>query len=195
MICKTMLYNMRIFITIVSLIVPLCGSWEQNFDFRRAAYRDGSDCLNGELLFTITVRSATRCAMECKTRAACLQIFYHDLDKTCRGCSTLNYQQYASPGAMNYAKAQIYLGCFEDNANRVLVGHEVHSSEMTNEYCYSLCVDGGWIYSGTQYSFQCFCGNSLAREIQKPENECNMPCSGDNHQICGGSWRINIYFI
>ena len=23
--------------------------------------------------------------------------------------------------------------------------------------------------------------------------ECNAPCAGDNEEICGGTWRMNIY--
>ena len=23
--------------------------------------------------------------------------------------------------------------------------------------------------------------------------ECNAPCAGDNTEICGGTWRMNIY--
>lgn len=30
---------------------------------------------------------------------------------------------------------------------------------------------------------------------QTPETDCNMPCSGNSTQMCGGSCRANIYLI
>ena len=41
---------------------------------------------------------------------------------------------------------------------------------------------------------ECFCGNSeppIAARL--PDPSCNMKCSGDPKQACGGYYAINIY--
>lgn len=41
---------------------------------------------------------------------------------------------------------------------------------------------------------ECFCGNTLPEENRKvPDPECNYKCSGDQKQICGGYFTINVY--
>jgi len=51
----------------------------------------------------------------------------------------------------------------------------------------------GLKYAGVQNGNQCFCGNSYGRYGVKSESDCNKKCSGNADQICGGSWRNNVY--
>jgi WSC domain len=41
---------------------------------------------------------------------------------------------------------------------------------------------------------QCFCGNSLTAP-RGLETSCNYACSGDSTKLCGGSKRLNVYYI
>lgn len=90
-----------------------------------------------------------------------------------------------------------YLGCFRDQGNatgtsgRDLSGFAVSEPQMTTERCVSLCGEKGFRYAGTQYSSWCFCGNRYGKS-GKADN-CNMKCSGNNRQICGGSWANSVY--
>ena len=45
-------------------------------------------------------------------------------------------------------------------------------------------------------SSQCYCGNTDPNEeLKLEESQCQDPCSGDQNEICGGYWAINIYDI
>jgi hypothetical protein len=84
-----------------------------------------------------------------------------------------------------------YLGCFTDDANRALPV-ELASSGATVESCKAAAKGAGLTYAGLQYGGWCFGGNTLGY-VQVSESECDMPCTADNSQICGGSWRNSIY--
>ena len=62
------------------------------------------------------------------------------------------------------------------------------------EVCMSYCSDLGFFLSGVQYGKECFCGGSpVSREVIRPDEECNMPCPGNNSVACGGPWRMNVW--
>ena len=88
--------------------------------------------------------------------------------------------------------APFYNGCYRDDASRALPIFMGSRSDMTPQLCQNLCR--GHHYAGVQYSSECYCGDAVAYEI-RPDSECNMPCSGDASQACGGGWRNSIYFV
>merc|ERR1711874_927798 len=58
------------------------------------------------------------------------------------------------------------------------------------------CIAKGYRFAGVQYRYECFCGNTAPpQEVLTGEEECDMVCSGDNNQICGGGWRMNVYSV
>ncbi len=91
----------------------------------------------------------------------------------------------------------VALGCFKDKGDpsgttgRDLDGLMWSDSQMTTEKCLQHCQE--YNYAGTQYSFQCFCGNNYGR-YGKASN-CNSPCKGNAKQTCGGTWANNVYQI
>ncbi|KAK3103053.1 hypothetical protein FSP39_016093 [Pinctada imbricata] len=88
-----------------------------------------------------------------------------------------------------------YIGCYKDHIPRVLNGYELKGSKtMTPKSCVSMCKNRHFKFAGVQFSQECFCGNSLGTTLQ-PEKECNMACSGDNNQMCGGSMRLSVYHV
>lgn len=43
---------------------------------------------------------------------------------------------------------------------------------------------------------ECFCGTQIRfSPMSLPPNECNMQCSGNAMETCGGHWKIEIYPI
>merc|ERR1712198_703711 len=85
--------------------------------------------------------------------------------------------------------------CYGDNPNRILPDAFIETNPMTINMCKEHCfVKNNYIYAGVQFYNQCFCGNDKpdGSLIRDPE-ECNAPCAGDNTEICGGTWRMNIY--
>lgn len=89
-----------------------------------------------------------------------------------------------------------YLGCFRDQQDeRLLNGYlAVHKSNNTPRKCLQVCLQSGFVYAGTQYSNECFCGHNTPPSSAKlPDNSCNMKCSGDPSLTCGGYYTMAVY--
>lgn len=64
---------------------------------------------------------------------------------------------------------------------------------MTNEICGEFCA--GYVYYGTEYGIQCWCGNVLKGGSAPAQNpaDCNSRCGGDQSETCGGGDRLSVY--
>ncbi|KAF8993388.1 WSC domain-containing protein [Cyathus striatus] len=95
------------------------------------------------------------------------------------------------------AKAQLpdgwnSLGCFTDSSTRTLDAHSYASAEMTPQTCIAYCAARDFLYAGVEYA-RVYCDNVLHGPGAHTDSGCDMECTGDHSQICGGSNRINIY--
>lgn len=94
-----------------------------------------------------------------------------------------------------------FMGCFAENRKDVdlvgLKGRVLDKSiikddpKMTIGKCINHCRGQKAAYAGLQYSKWCFCGDDPGKPIAG--NKCNMKCSGDNTQVCGGAWANSVY--
>ena len=65
---------------------------------------------------------------------------------------------------------------------------------MTNEECTSFCYSNGLPYAGTEYSDECYCGQTLATGgTSTAATDCAMACSGNSTEVCGGPNRLTLY--
>lgn len=114
----------------------------------------------------------------------------------------LNYKKQTAEATPQIATAQApaglrYLGCFRDSGSpngltgRDVSGVMVDDDEMTTERCSSYCRKEGFRYAATQWSRQCFCGDSYGHYGQAIN--CDMKCSGDWNNVCGGDWANSVY--
>uniref|UniRef100_A0A2M4AJX4 protein xylosyltransferase n=1 Tax=Anopheles triannulatus TaxID=58253 RepID=A0A2M4AJX4_9DIPT len=88
------------------------------------------------------------------------------------------------------------LGCFRDEkAFRLLSSYYTRfKTNNTPERCILLCLQSGYPYAGVQYGYECFCGEVTPKvEAKLPDSSCNMKCTGDSKQVCGGYFTMNIY--
>lgn len=87
-----------------------------------------------------------------------------------------------------------YQGCYVDGANgRILEYQAPDSQTLTQQSCATLCASKGYKISGTEWSVQCFCGNTVINGgLKGVETDCNTACSGDNKQMCGAGGRMSI---
>jgi len=94
-----------------------------------------------------------------------------------------------------------HLGCFGDNRSadpagtngRDLNGRAFSAPDMTVEKCVSACAANvDFKYAGVQYGSWCFCGT---KHGGYGTGTCNMPCSGNKQQTCGGVWANDVYEI
>ncbi|KAL2130741.1 hypothetical protein VTI74DRAFT_6005 [Chaetomium olivicolor] len=98
---------------------------------------------------------------------------------------------YVVPDPTNAAPAGVpYLGCFVDSPARALPERVISDDGMTAAKCAANCA--GYTYFGTQWSRECYCGNTAPTE-QATQSECNMPCSGNAAEMCGAGMRLSVY--
>lgn len=85
-----------------------------------------------------------------------------------------------------------YLGCYADTPARLLPEKIISEDDMTAARCAVNCE--GYAYFGTQWSRECYCGNTAPGEDAKAaESDCNMPCAGDATELCGAGMRLSLY--
>ena len=67
-------------------------------------------------------------------------------------------------------------------------------STNTPSKCVAYCKSKQYRLAGVQYGSECWCGNEEPeRDRCLPLEDCNMECAGDNTQMCGASYKMNIY--
>ena len=65
---------------------------------------------------------------------------------------------------------------------------------MTIEACVNFCTSKDFPYAGVEYSAECYCGTSLAATSAKvADSDCNMACSGNAAEPCGGASRLTLF--
>ena len=88
-----------------------------------------------------------------------------------------------------------YRGCYVDqSAPRLLQNNSIGTENMTVTFCASICSSGGYAYFGLEFSFECWCGNTLnPRVVPVGASNCNYACCADGSVACGGFWFISVY--
>ncbi|KAF2478258.1 WSC-domain-containing protein [Lindgomyces ingoldianus] len=85
-----------------------------------------------------------------------------------------------------------YVGCFKENNPGRQLGTNVYSdtANNTNDRCIAACFQQGYVFAGTQYSQECWCGQALPVQRDN-ERDCNFGCTGNRNQICGGDGHLH----
>ncbi|XP_012525203.1 xylosyltransferase oxt [Monomorium pharaonis] len=144
----------------------------------------------------VTVREAVSAVMRAQSQACKQRI----VNVTCLSQQGLLYPegvQSLCPHSPGFTGIPINLGCFKDDKTlRALSGYyHVFKGNNTPERCAYMCLQSGFPYAGTEYSVECFCGMEEPLQTKRlPDSSCNMKCSGNPKQTCGGYLTINIYW-
>jgi len=87
-----------------------------------------------------------------------------------------------------------YKGCYVDSSiNRKLPYLAYNSNSLTGKLCTGMCRGLGYTYAGIQYGKQCYCGSSSPGTLAPAANQCDKTCSGNSHEVCGGTLRNTVY--
>jgi hypothetical protein len=84
-----------------------------------------------------------------------------------------------------------YQGCYTDDGSRALPT-QLASSGATVESCVQAAQAKGLAYAGLQWRGECWGGNTLGY-TKVSDTDCNLACSTDSSETCGGTWRNSIY--
>ncbi|KAL8771535.1 MAG: hypothetical protein Q9209_002977 [Squamulea sp. 1 TL-2023] len=95
-----------------------------------------------------------------------------------------------------------YLGCYHEikPGGRLLTDQQYADQQNTNDRCQEKCNTGKYIFAGTEYQTECYCGNVPPPNVYRSDQTyCNYACSGDQSQTCGGlqtgaGGYISIYY-
>ncbi|CAM9480330.1 unnamed protein product [Sphacelaria rigidula] len=88
----------------------------------------------------------------------------------------------------------VYLGCFTDknNAGRIMILGLKAPGNMTTAMCALEC-EGSQLF-GTQYGYECWCGDEETNHLQHGESEmCDYSCEGKADEVCGGYWSMSVW--
>ncbi|KAL2271185.1 hypothetical protein VTJ83DRAFT_556 [Remersonia thermophila] len=99
----------------------------------------------------------------------------------------------AAPSQPEEVGDYAWYGCYtEATGMRALSAATFASDEMTLEACAAFC--SAFTYFGTEYSRECYCGNSFnAGSVLAPASDCSMVCSGNSANYCGAGNRLSVY--
>ena len=136
-----------------------------------------------------------------------------DTSEYCGGPNRLNTYQYnatlasASPTPTPTGPITVeagvgfsYLGCYSDSvSSRALTGlsNPGSASQNTVEQCAAECI--GFAYFGVEYGVECYCGNTITGGSALVAGDtsamtgCDITCSGNALEFCGGANRLNLY--
>ena len=160
--------------------------------YQYAGVQYSKECYCGNYLPKKIARKQSECNMACSG----------DRSQKCGGGNRMNVYQCTCITSLSIIYVDLtmkYLladgACFEDNEGgyRNLPHRTYYGSKNTIKSCKKACFKKGYKYAGLQYSKECYCGNNVPRKVASKQSECNMDCSGDKSQKCGGGNRMNVY--
>ncbi|KAM0274422.1 hypothetical protein ACHAQH_007860 [Verticillium albo-atrum] len=71
-----------------------------------------------------------------------------------------------------------------------------HRFNMTISHCLEYCDERGFKYAGVEYRRECFCGNFVEQDREPKKGVlgvCELPCTGNDHEVCGGYGGMSLY--
>lgn len=151
--------------------------------------------LNFTPICDVTGKEAVSAVTRAKSQI-CKEII---VNVTCMGLQGKLYPKRlhsSCPHSMGFNGSPKKIGCYQDDkTQRMLTGfYTVLKSNNSPEQCALTCLQYGYPYAGTEYSVECFCGVEEPSQTKRlSDSSCNMKCSGDPRQSCGGYLAINIF--
>jgi hypothetical protein len=91
------------------------------------------------------------------------------------------------------APAGTPLGCYSETLPRALPDHL--GVNMTIGQCVSKAKSHGYTYAGLTAGGGCYGGSNIPGYSQVPDSECNINCTADSSEKCGGVWRNSVYQV
>lgn len=188
-----------------------CQQYCTILSFPLSGVEYSTECYCGTALSNDATLGSQNCNMPCSGDStqicggpSALSVYRHLLGKSSSSLPTLASSASASTSSSASAPASpipslnpnyTYLGCAtEGTGGRALpAGTPLFSASMTPQLCQQHCTSQSFALSGTEYASECYCANALSNNATLGSNKCNMPCSSDSSQICGGPDALSVY--
>lgn len=168
-----------------------CRAFCDTAGFRLSGTEYSGECYCGNSLVNggALLQDNATCSMYCSGAQG----------ETCGGPNRLslfnstNYHPITAPQTIG---AFAYQGCYaEGTYSRALRDLTYRDgSAMTAESCVAFCGAKGFAYAGAEYATECWCGHTLYGNGPVAATDCNMQCSGNSREWCGGPSRLSLYY-
>ncbi|XP_059089354.1 uncharacterized protein LOC131885346 [Tigriopus californicus] len=88
----------------------------------------------------------------------------------------------------------IRIGCFGDPANVLDVSGSITDPGQSPALCLTTCLQAGKRFAFVKGGDQCLCFDEISQSLTpEPQQSCNLPCSGDGEDFCGGSNSMSVF--
>ncbi|KAG8847181.1 hypothetical protein FRB91_012037 [Serendipita sp. 411] len=173
-----------------------CQSLCENAGFNLAGVEYARECYCGNTIMGNNRPQSGICNKPCTGNE----------DQICGGADAINiyvkdsFQYTVGPASvLNSYKGYSKTQCWQDHASRRLLKQSpatpISYDSMTVQKCIDGCAAAGFSSAGVEYGGECYCDNVTYPPGQSQDmSECNMACTGDASEICGGPDRILIYY-
>ncbi|CAD5124777.1 DgyrCDS13040 [Dimorphilus gyrociliatus] len=90
----------------------------------------------------------------------------------------------------------MFEGCFKEDTNKLDFEDHIWTStnRVTIQHCIKDCRDHGYSYAALRGGNMCSCTNNKHR-FHGTSTECNIKCSQNEEQICGGTSSNSVYAV
>ncbi|KAL3447484.1 WSC domain-containing protein [Aspergillus insuetus] len=88
------------------------------------------------------------------------------------------------------------LGCyFDDPSHLSLLESRVSANDesLTISKCQDACYRAAYQFAGVKGGNECWCSPFVGGEWARNQKDCNLPCTGDEGEICGGEESVNVF--
>ncbi|KAF5325137.1 hypothetical protein D9619_009969 [Psilocybe cf. subviscida] len=164
---------------VTNMTIEECIAFCTPTGYTFAGLEFGRECFCDFNIEATGVPATNGCNMECTG----------DSTEICGGADRINIFKRIIPSGWSS------VGCFTDQSPQRTLKTAATSdvAGMTIEECASFCTPLGFQFAGVEFGRECFCDNIIESTGAPATDGCNMPCTGDSNEVCGGADRINIY--
>ena len=120
-----------------------------------------------------------------------------DNTELCGGPAAINiyHSTAATQTAGTIPSGWSSISCYTDNVSSRTLAQKISldASTVTIESCINACQSAGYSVAGLEFANECYCGDSIDNGATPASSGCDMACSGNTAETCGGAARINLY--
>ena len=96
----------------------------------------------------------------------------------------------------DYYEKVKYLGCFQAFSNEGIFNHKMKYADYNSPYqCSKHCLQKNFTLTGVQNGDLCYCGNEIDQSLKVDGSNCDIPCSGESQQWCGGKSAMSVFEV
>ncbi|ETN45874.1 uncharacterized protein HMPREF1541_00055 [Cyphellophora europaea CBS 101466] len=182
-----------------SMTNELCGQYCHRKGFSVYGTEYARECYCGDSHSALQV-SEGNCSMICKgdTTQFCgagnrLSLWTITTFASASSQTSTNTPAATAP-TMPTVSGGSYVGCVSETSPRALNADSNTVNTQTLELCAQRAAAKNYWLFGLEYGSECYLADTINRASSSLEpSKCNMPCSGNKKQMCGGSNAISLF--